>query len=100
MLTAVSPDLWQRLCDGVDVNLVLTRSVGVAALPPGSRLLRAGQNAVSSKADLLRLIPVSRRIWVQSCSPSRAPPADFLTHLAKLFACNWIWSPLVPTCRP
>ncbi|CAE7948468.1 unnamed protein product [Symbiodinium sp. KB8] len=31
VLTAVSPDLWQRLCECVDANLVLTRSVGIAA---------------------------------------------------------------------
>ncbi|CAE7714457.1 unnamed protein product [Symbiodinium necroappetens] len=31
VLTAVSPDLRQRLCECVDANLVLTRSVGIAA---------------------------------------------------------------------
>ena len=59
-------------CDFVDANLVLTRSVGIAARPPGSRLLRVGQSPLSSRSDLLRVIPDARRIWVQSCSPSCA----------------------------
>ena len=31
VLTAVSPDVWQRLCDNVDRNLALLKSVGIAA---------------------------------------------------------------------
>ena len=57
VLTAVSPDVCQRLCDNVDHNLILLKSVGIAALPPGSKLLRVGQTPLQSRADGPRTAP-------------------------------------------
>ena len=89
VLTALSPDFWQRLCDNVDSNLVLLRSVGVAALP-GSKLLRVGRTPLSTRAEVLGVVPESRRIWVQSSfragprvvSPTRRVPTS--VHLCCL----------------
>eukprot|EP00439_Symbiodinium_sp_Y106_P054829 s2140_g7.t1 len=66
------PDVWQRLCDNVDSNLVLLNPVGIAALPPGSKMLRVGQTPLLSRRDMSKVIPEQRRVWVQSCSPSRS----------------------------
>eukprot|EP00439_Symbiodinium_sp_Y106_P006804 s4068_g1.t1 len=51
---------------------MLLKSVGIAALPPGSKLLRVGQTPLQSRSDLLKVVPEQRRLWVQSCSPSRS----------------------------
>ena len=50
-------------------DLRLLHHIGLAALPPGSRILRIGQSCVSSLAEL-PLHPVDcRRIWIQSVAP-------------------------------
>ena len=72
VLTAVSPEKWQALCDNVDSHLVLLRSVGIAAIPVGSKLLRVGQTVLTCRRDLCRVIPDQRRLWVQSSCPSRS----------------------------
>ena len=72
VLTAVSPDKWQALCDAVDSNLFLLRSVGIAAIPVGSKLLRVGHTTLNCRRDLSRIIPEQRRLWVQSSCSSRS----------------------------
>ena len=72
VLTAVSPEKWQALCDNVDSHLVLLRSVGIAAIPVGSKLLRVGQTTLTCRRDLCRVTPEQRRLWVQSSCPSRS----------------------------
>ena len=62
-LTAVSPDIWHRLCENVDAHLVLLKPVSMAALPPGSKLLRVGQTPLASRRNLIRIIPEQRRVW-------------------------------------
>ena len=86
------PDVWQRLCDNVDSNLVLLKPVGIAALPPGSKMLRVGQTPLLSRRDMSKVIPEQRRVWVQSCSPSRSV-CRFLIPPVRLSVCGLIWPP-------
>ena len=68
-MTALDPQRWSDLRAKLSSDLRLLHHIGLAALPPGSRILRIGQSCVSSLAEL-PLHPVdSRRIWIQSVAP-------------------------------
>ena len=68
-MTALQPELWQSFRSSLSNDLLLLKPVGLAALPPGSRLLRVGQQSVSKLADLPTLPPDTRRVWLQTSSP-------------------------------
>ena len=48
---------------------MLQKSLGIAALPPGSRLLRVGQQSVKKLSELPVHPPDTRRLWLQTSSP-------------------------------
>ena len=64
-MTALQPELWEPLRASLSNDLVLLKPIGLAAIPPGSRLLRVGQKSVSKLTDLPAL-----RLWLQSSSPN------------------------------
>ncbi|OLP86243.1 hypothetical protein AK812_SmicGene32672 [Symbiodinium microadriaticum] len=68
-MTALDPQRWNDFRSKLSEDLRLLHHVGLAALPPGSRILRVGQSCVSSLSEL-PLHPLdSRRIWIQSVAP-------------------------------
>ena len=69
-MTALQPELWEPLRASLSNDLVLLKPIGLAAIPPGSLLLRVGQKSVSKLTDLPALPPDSRRLWLQSSSPN------------------------------
>ncbi|CAE7210243.1 unnamed protein product [Symbiodinium sp. CCMP2592] len=68
-MTALQPERWPELLQALSPDLILLRPIGVAALPPGSKILRVNQTAVSCHGDLPLQAPDARRIWLQSSSP-------------------------------
>ncbi|CAE7613697.1 unnamed protein product [Symbiodinium sp. CCMP2592] len=68
-MTALQPERWPELLQALSPDLILLRPIGVAALPPGSKILRVNQTAVSCRGDLPLQAPDARRIWLQSSSP-------------------------------
>ena len=68
-MTALDPQRWSDLRAKLSPDLTLLHHIGLAALPPGSRILRIGQSCVSSLADLPPHPADSRRIWIQSVAP-------------------------------
>ena len=68
-MTALDPQRWEDFRAKLSPDLRLQQHIGLAALPPGSRILRIGQSCVSSLADLPSHPPDSRRIWIQSMTP-------------------------------
>ncbi|CAE7236031.1 unnamed protein product [Symbiodinium sp. CCMP2592] len=67
-MTALQPERWPEILQALSPDLILLRPIGVAALPPGSKILRVNQTAVSCRGDLPLLAPDARRIWLQSSS--------------------------------
>ena len=68
-MTAPDPQRWTDFRSKLSEDLRLLHPVGLAALPPGSHILRIGQNYVSSLAELPLVPADSRRIWIQSAAP-------------------------------
>ena len=68
-MTALDPQRWTDFRSKLSEDLRLLHPVGLAALPPGSRVLRIGQNYVSTLSDLPSVPADSRRIWIQSAAP-------------------------------
>ena len=68
-MTALDPQRWTDFRSKLSDDLRLLHPVGMAALPPGSRVLRIGQNYVSTLSDLPSVPADSRRIWIQSAAP-------------------------------
>ena len=68
-MTALDPQRWSDLRAKMSPDLLLLHHIGLAALPPGSRILRIGQACVSSLAELPLHLVDSRRIWIQSVAP-------------------------------
>ena len=68
-MTALDPQRWADLRAKLSPDLILLQHIGLAALPPGSRILRIGQSSVSSLSDLPVHPGDSRRIWIQSVAP-------------------------------
>ena len=68
-MTALDPLRWTDFRSKLSEDLRLLHPVGLAALPPGSRVLRIGQNYVSTLSDLPSVPADSRRIWIQSAAP-------------------------------
>ena len=68
-MTALDPQRWTDFRSKLSEDLRLLHPVGLAALPPGSHVLRIGQNYVSTLSDLPSVPADSRRIWIQSAAP-------------------------------
>ena len=68
-MTALDPQRWNDLRSKLSPDLRLQQNIGLAALPPASRILRIGQSTVTKLADLPLHPPESRRIWIQSVAP-------------------------------
>ena len=68
-MTALDPQRWCDLRAKLSPDLRLLQSIGLAALPPGSRILRIGQTSVTSLSELPCNPVDSRRIWIQSVAP-------------------------------
>ena len=68
-MTALDPQRWTDFRSKLSEDLRLLHPVGLAALPPGSQVLRIGQNYVSTLSDLPSVPADSRRIWIQSAAP-------------------------------
>ena len=69
-MCAISPDLWSALRASLSPDLKVTRSLPLAAIPVGCKLLRYAHTPVTSLSDLPEVIS-SRRVWVQVVNPLR-----------------------------
>ena len=69
-MSAVSPDVWQRLRGSLSTDLKISKPLPMAALPIGCKLLRVGHSPVRTLADVPEFVS-ARRVWIQVASPAR-----------------------------
>ena len=69
-MSAVSPDIWQRLRESLSTDLKVSKPLPLAALPIGCKLLRVGHTPVRALADVPEF-PSTFRIWIQVSNPAR-----------------------------